>query len=266
MSAGRFAASSGGRAAARLHPLRPGGSRGRPWMSLISRSCRRSGGGAVSSARGTICGWICGAVSTCRTGSRRGACSPSSARRRSTTRTCTGCARRDRGRPDAGGAAPVPASDLDPRRSGRRERRRRLGRPAAARQARFRLRLRRRRAARQGGHARPVLAGRGHGDASRQRRRLRRRVRQRSATRPRPAALGARSGCRARRAPRELARDRAHRSLPSGSRRAAGAARFEPGFAQATWRRHLLFGTVLGELERRLPATLPRRPRARPRG
>jgi hypothetical protein len=36
-------------------------------------------------------------------------------------------------------------------------------------------------------------------------------------------------------------------------------------FAQATWR-HLLFGTVLGELERRLPATLPRRPRARPRG
>ena len=28
-------------------------------------------------------------------------------------------------------------------------------------------------------------------------------------------------------------------------------------FAQATWR-HLVFGTVLGELERRLPATLPR--------
>jgi len=38
-------------------------------------------------------------------------------------------------------------------------------------------------------------------------------------------------------------------------------------FAQAAWR-HLVFGTVLGELERRLPATLPRRPlpRARPRG
>jgi hypothetical protein len=35
-------------------------------------------------------------------------------------------------------------------------------------------------------------------------------------------------------------------------------------FAQATWR-HLVFGTVLGELERRLPATLPRPRGARAR-
>ena len=88
---------------------------------------------------------------------------------------------------------------------------------------------------------------------------LRRRLRQRGPRASRPAAP-ARAAGGSRRAPRDLAghgRALAHAPGRRASCRTCGAR--ARAFAQATWR-HLLFGTVLGELERRLnpPDSEPR--------
>ena len=115
----------------------------------------------------------------------------------------------------------------------------------------FDVPVRRRRAARALRHRRSRGVSGRAGDAHRQRRRVRRDLRQRGARAADPAARcagrwpgwpstsrpgRARPGCRASTPP------------PSDLPELWGSGR---AFAQATWR-HLLFGTVLGELERRL--------------
>ena len=129
-----------------------------------------------------------------------------------------------------------------------------LGRPAATRQARVRLALRRRGAARQARHPRRRLAGR------------------------RASALHVANGAafgavyalvrpfvpgppswprrRPRRSPSTSPAGRSARWSTATTRPAASWSRCggnRRAFAQATWR-HLLFGVVLGELERRLNA------------
>ncbi len=150
------------------------------------------------------------------------------------------------------------------RRAQRRARRRGLGAGAAAGQAHLRELVRRRRAARQARHPRRRLVPDRLRDAHGQRRGVRRGVRQ-----PRAADRAARTAARARppRSPSTPPAGRWSRSpiapipprddLPRlfGSRAA---------LAQATWR-HLLFGIVLGELERRVNSRA-RGARARARG
>ena len=124
---------------------------------------------------------------------------------------------------------------------------------------RVRRRLRRRRAARQGGRRAGAGAGRrsGLGAAPRQRRRVRRRVRATSRRALPLPAVGARA--RGRRWPSTsstwplavVCRTACTRRRDDMPRAVAATAR---ALAQATWR-HLLFGVVLGELERRLNAT-----------
>ena len=162
----------------------------------------------------------------------------------------------------------VPDGHANPARRPRRRRRRRgVGGAAAARPPRLRRPLRRHRAARPLGRAlRRRLAGRRRRPAPRQRRACSapstRTSRRRCRCRPRCAGRspGSPSTSRPGRAPRCVDRVHPARSdLPQlwGSGRA---------FAQATWR-HVLFGFVLGELERRLnpPEELARPGRRRGR-
>ena len=192
------------------------------------------------------------------------------ASRRAAARPAAACARGTR-RASYTSAYPRAARRVTLPRDGRateRERRARgrggggrLGGPAAARQEGLRLRLRRRRAARQARDPRLELAGGRPGPACRERRAVRRGLRAAAAVPARPAPGLARfwpawprTSAPGRSAAWSTATTRPATSLPplSGNRRA---------LAQATWR-HVLFALVLGELERRLNAR--RAPRSRP--
>ena len=96
------------------------------------------------------------------------------------------------------------------------------------------------------------VAGRRPGAPRGQRRRLRRRLRPAAAVHPRARRSGRR---RRRRWPSTSpsGRSAAGGPLPPRARRLTPLAGNRRAFAQATWR-HLLFGVVLGELERRLNA------------
>ena len=148
------------------------------------------------------------------------------------------------------------------RRPRRRRRRRRLGGAAAARPARLRRRLRRHRAARPRRHADADWRPRRRRAAPGQRRAVRRRLRQRGAARCRcpPARAGRSPGWPSTSppGPRTALLDARAPGRATSCRRCGATGR---AFAQATWR-HLLFGAVLGELERRLNP--PRERRAAP--
>ena len=153
-----------------------------------------------------------------------------------------------------------------------------LGGPAAARQARLRLALRRRRAARQARHPRtapgPPPAWRCTWPTERSSAPSTRSSARSCPAPPLVTGVAAGAGRAPRRSGRSAAWSTAATRRATSSSRSPATAR---AFAQATWR-HLLFGVVLGEIERRLndiaefepledvPGLLqrPRQPRAAP--